>query len=412
MIEFFTDPILRAPMWGCLLMCIASSLMGVTIFLRKRSLVSEALSHATYPGACLAVALFSLFFPRYEEWLFLAILGGALASSWLGLKMIEKLERIRVRSDAALCFVLALFFGVGLVIASFLQDQFPVGYKQVQLLLFGQAATMNDLHIWIYGGLALTVALLLFLLFHPLQATLFDRDFALSSGLKVALLERILFWLLLLSLIVGIRSVGVVLMSAMVIAPAVAARQFSDRLKTVFFLASLFGAISGVVGNALSVKGHLPTGPLIVLVATTLALLSLLLAPNRGLLFRWARILSFRLRCIEENGLKALWKRGKWTKKGTFLSAFVLWKLQREGWVDSEKKLTPDGQQRAGSIVRLHRLWELYLTQGMGLSAEKVHHSAEEMEHILPPDMERRLTSFLQNPKTDPHHQPIPEKEE
>ena len=145
--------------------------------------------------------------------------------------------------------------------------ELPTWHKQIQMLLFGQAATMSDIHIWIYGGLALFVALFLFLTFRPLQASLFDRDFAMSAEIPVAL-EQILFWLLLLSLIVGIRSVGVVLMSGMVIAPAVAARQFTDRLQTVFVLAGFFGALSGLLGNYLSVAANLPTGPMIVLVGT------------------------------------------------------------------------------------------------------------------------------------------------
>jgi manganese/zinc/iron transport system permease protein len=410
MIEFFTDPVLRAPTWGCILMCLASSLMGVLIFLRKRSLLSESLSHATYPGACVGVALFGLLFPQHEEWTFLAVLGGAFVSSLLGLKAIHWLEeKGKVHADAALCFVLAVFFGVGIVIASAMQAQMPTWHKQTQMLLFGQAATMSDMHIWIYGSLAFIVALFLFMTFRPLQSSLFDRDFSVSAGVPVQALERILFWLLLLSLIVGIRSVGVVLMSGMVIAPAVAARQFTDRLRVVFILAGTFGALSGLLGNYLSVQANMPTGPMIVLVGTAIALLSLLLAPKRGLLFRIWRIWAFRLRCVEENILKGMWKKGTISQNRTFMVRIALWRLKSEGWV-SHLQLTEDGRLKAASIVRLHRLWELYLTEELGYQAEKVHRTAEEMEHIITPEMEERLTRLLENPKHDPHHQPIPER--
>lgn len=411
MIEFFTDPVLRAPTWGCILMCLASSLMGVLIFLRKRSLLSETLSHATYPGACIGVALFGLLFPQHEEWTFLAVLGGAFVSSLLGLKAIHWLEeKGRVRADAALCFVLAVFFGVGIVIASAMQAQMPTWHKQTQMLLFGQAATMSDMHIWIYGGLAFVVALFLFLTFRPLQSSLFDRNFSLSAGVPVQALEKILFWLLLLSLIVGIRSVGVVLMSGMVIAPAVAARQYSDRLQLVFLLAGFFGALSGLLGNYFSVLANIPTGPMIVLVGTAFALISLLFAPKRGLLFRMGRIWAFRLRCVEENILKGMWKKGTLSQNRTLIVQIALWRLHKQGWVNSQCKLTDDGLQKAASIVRLHRLWELYLTEELGYHAEKVHRTAEEMEHIITPEMEERLTKLLANPKHDPHHQPIPER--
>lgn len=411
MIDFFTDPVLRAPTWGCILMCLASSLMGVFIFLRKRSLLSESLSHAAYPGACIGIALFALFFPQYEEWAFLGVLAGAFISSLLGLKAINWLEQKgKVRADAALCFVLAVFFGIGIVVASAMQTRLPIWYKQVQMLLFGQAATMNDIHIWIYGGLAAFVALFLFLTFRPLQALLFDKDFAASARIPVAPLERIVFWLLLLSLIVGIRSVGVVLMSGMVIAPAVAARGFSDRLSTVFCLAGLVGAASGLLGNILSVWANVPTGPAIVLVGTGFALFSLLFAPKRGLLFRLFRIMQFRLRCLEENILKGIWKKGFITHSHSFISKVAIWKLKTGGWVDDNLHLTADGKKKAATIVRLHRLWELYLAEALGLSVERVHRTAEEMEHILTPEMEQRLTSMLENPTKDPHQQPIPEK--
>lgn len=412
MIHFFTDPVLRAPTWGCMLMCIASSLMGVLIFLRKRSLLSEALSHTTYPGACLGIALFALICPQYEEWSFIAVLGGAFFSSLLGLKAIEWLEhKGKARSDAALCFVLACFFGAGIVIASAMQATLPVWHKQTQLLLFGQAATMSDIHIGIYGALVFFVVLFLFLTFRPLQSLLFDRDFSITAGIPVFALEKALFWLLILSLIVGIRSVGVVLMSGMVIAPAVAARQFSDRLQRVFLLAAVFGSLSGLLGNVFSVYFHLPTGPSIILVGTSFALLSLLLAPKRGLLFRLGRILAFRLRCLEENILKAIWKKGKVSESPSWRLRFVLWRLKKGGWITGKGELTVDGRQKAASIVRLHRLWELYLTQQLGLPVDRVHRTAEEMEHILTPEMEEKLTSLLKNPKHDPHHQPIPEKE-
>lgn len=411
MTHFFTDPVLRAPTWGCILMCLASSLMGVLIFLRKRSLLSETLSHSTYPGACIGVALFALLFPNYEEWSFLAVLSGAFLSSLLGLKAITWLEeKGKVRADAALCFVLAVFFGVGVVISSAMQTRLPVWYKQAQMLLFGQAATMSDMHIWIYGSLALVVALFLFSTFRPLQSTLFDRNFSLSAGIPVLHLERILFWLLLLSLIVGIRSVGVVLMSGMAIAPAVAARQFTDRLQTLLILAGFFGAASGWLGNYLSVLGNVPTGPMIVLVSAALALSSLLFAPKRGLLFRFGRILAFRLRRLEENILKGMWMKGVVAEAPSLTRRLALWRLQRAGWISPRLELTSDGRLKAASIVRLHRLWELYLAERLGFQAETVHRAAEEMEHILTPEMEEKLTQLLQNPKRDPHHQPIPEK--
>lgn len=421
--DYFTDPILRAPTIGCILMCTAAALMGAVLFFQRRLMVSESISHAAYPGAVLGVLVLSLFGSQYEEYSFLAVLIGASLSSWLGLKVIAYLERrIQIKSDPALCFTLAIFFGIGILLASWLQESSPMWVSQVQSLLYGQAATLTDIHIAIYGALACLCIAFIILTFRQLQTFLFDRSFAKSIGIRTRVVERLIFWLLLLSIVAGIRSVGVILMSGMLIAPIVAARQFSNRLSTVFALSALFGALSGLFGNVLSVEValaydhiHIPTGPMIVLIGSTIALTSLLFSPKRGVFFRLARLALFRLRCLEENVMKGIWKKGsierKELKRLYPRSKLAVSRLISQGWVfqDGAKLfLTEDGKVKASAIVRLHRLWELYLTEQLGCQAERVHHSAEEMEHILTPALEERLTKLLEDPQRDPHKQPIP----
>lgn len=432
-LDFFTDPVLRAPTWGTLFMSIASSLLGVILFLRKKTLISESLSHATYPGVVLGVTILGLFFPHLEEASYIAVLIGAFLSSLLALKMISFLqEKQRLSPDAALCFVLSLFFGLGVVMTSAMQSVLPAWQKQVQMLLFGQAATMTDIHIVLYGSLACITGFVLWVAFYPTLGWVFDKEYSESIGIRVGVLEKVLFWLLLVSLILGIRSVGVVLMSGMVIAPAVAARQFTNHLSKMFLIAALIGACSGLLGNILSVSGSialssgdekwtLPTGPSIVLVGSVIAFLSLLFAPKRGWVFRKLRVVSFRRRCIEENILKTIWKKRTLSPQdlraflriSPFTLSYIMSRLRKHGWVYRDRHsyfLTKDGNRKASSIVRLHRLWELYLANMLKLQSEKVHKTAEEMEHILTPDLEDRLTHLLSNPIVDPHQQPIPER--
>ena len=433
--DYFFDPVLRGPTWGTLLMCIASSLMGVFLFLKKRTLIAESLSHATYPGVVIACFLFTSLFPgrEDEEWSIFPIFIGAFLSSLLGLKAIYWLEeKGKIPADAALCFVLAVFFGIGIVAASGMQAIFPSAHKQIQTLLFGQAATMSDVHIALYAGLVSLILLFLTAVFPTLKAALFNRDHAASIGVPIKAIEQIVFWLLLASLIVGMRSVGIVLMSGMVIAPAVAARQYTDRLFRMFGLAALFGALSGLLGNIASVEASialsaggqkmmLPTGPSIVVMGGLIALASLLFAPKRGWLFRMGRIGAFRIRCIEENFIKGLWKLGPLSFSSlrdrfripSLSLRLILFRLKRRALIERDRgcyQLTGTGRLRGASIVRLHRLWELYLAQNLQFQADAVHKTAEEMEHILTPDLEERLTRLLANPKHDPHSQPIPER--
>lgn len=171
-----------------------------------------------------------------------------------------------------------------------------------------------------------------------------------------------------------------------------------------------------------------PTGPMIVLTSGLLALYALFFAPKRGYLVRRLRIAKFRAVCIQENLLKTLWRLTDGGKERicyaeiskiqgysqVYLRSLLfrlIWqkKLQKTGKCYT---LTQKGVQSGARIVRLHRLWEVYLVSSLGLNENLVHKNAEEMEHILSPDLEKRLTDLLDNPTQDPHDQPIPSYEE
>lgn len=423
---YFTDPVLQAPMIGSMLMCVASALMGVIVFLRKRSLLGETLSHASYPGVVLALFFAETLSPSL-------VLASAFASSLLGLWVMEKLEkRFAVKEDAALCVVLALFLGVGITLASYLQTTHPMRYRTIQTFLYGQAATMTDAHLWVYASLVGVIIISLLGIYRQMKVSLFDREFAKSLGFSLSVLDLLLFVLLTLAIVIGIRSVGVVLMAGMLIAPVVAARQFTHSLWRLFLLSALFGLSSGFMGNYLSVElpswkkeWHftLPTGPMILLSSAFLCFLSLFFAPDRGIISRKLRSWQFRQKCLAENLLKYLWRQGGqcfahiYARQGLsymktrLLLAFLVF----QGWIekdfDGHYLLSQDGKVRAKQIVRLHRLWEAYLVY-LGQEGEKVHLSAEEMEHVLTPELEHQLAELLKHPQKDPHHQPIPPAKE
>lgn len=436
--SYFTDPVLRAPTLGCMLMGLSAALMGVIAYLRKESLLGEALSHASYPGVILGTLIASNWIDPNHSQLSLSAFGvaGAFLFALGGYWVIHLLEtRLKVRSDSALCFVLSLFFGFGILIASQIQFTHSSLYKQTLSYLYGQAATLTDKHIFLYGILCLMVVLMILLFYKELKVLTFDRDYARTVGINVRLVDTIVLIFLSLSIVIGIRSVGVVLMSAMLIAPAAAARQYTHRLSYFLILAGFFGLISSLLGNVFSVKLALflaekfpaervsiPTGPMIVLVASTICLFSLLFSPERGLFVKLMRMALFRSRCLRENLLKSMWRQGPHRfytlddikNTQTISKGYLLWLLHaliRQGWVSRigyNYKLTPEGMDQAARIVRLHRLWEVYLCSYLGMHQEKVHKNADEMEHILTPELERELTFLLDDPKEDPHHQPIP----
>ncbi|MGA8164721.1 MAG: iron chelate uptake ABC transporter family permease subunit [Waddliaceae bacterium] len=424
---YFTDSILRAPTIGCMFMCLSSALVGVIAFLKKESLLGESISHASYPGVIAGVMVAGswLYGNQLEQWAPLFTLSGALITALIGLVLIHQLvDKLNIHADSALCLILSTFFGVGLTLASVVQFTHSALYRQSLSYLYGQAATMTDIHILIYGILSLAIIFIVILFYKELQVLTFDRNFAKSIGIPVHWMDGGIWVLIALAVVLGIRSVGVVLMSAMLIAPAAAARQWTHRLSVLMILAAMFGLISGFLGNYLSVELTdyfaarypasrlvFPTGPMIVIVATVICLLSLVFAPERGLLVRAVRIFFFRYRCFHENILKTMWRIGpeqsfslSQIRREQHVSFFYLkWLMSRlvsQRWVKKKEgryQLTPDGVSRAARIVHLHRLWEAYLAHYLGLGEEGAHRSAEEMEHLLTPELEKELTRLCKN---------------
>ena len=152
---------------------------------------------------------------------------------------------------------------------------------------------------------------------------------------------------------------------------------------------------------------------MIVMVASVLVFTSLLFAPRRGLVARIVKVALFRQRCLQENVLKALPQTRRALRKRLGASRlqllFALQRLRAKEWLRSDlMALTPSGEKAALRLIRLHRLWEVYLVH-MGQDAKLVHHSAEEMEHILTPEVEAQLVTLLDDPTHDPHRQPVPE---
>lgn len=441
-LSYFTDAVLRGPTIGSMLMCLTAALIGTLTFLRRQSLVGEALSHSAYPGVIVGIILTAILLGTTEDetGMTFLIICGAFTTALMGLWTIHWLEkRYHIKSDSALCFVLAAFFGIGITLASDVQFSYSSLYRQAQTYLYGQAATMTDTHIAIYGTLSVIIIAVVFLLDKELQAIIFNQDYAYSIGIKVNMINSTIFILTTLAIVIGIRSVGVVLMSAMLIAPAVAARQFTNCFRTMLCLAGIFGMMSGYLGNFLSVEltrylaGYypesriaLPTGPMIVLAATGICIIALLIAPERGLLLRFVRATRFKYRCISENILKAIWLNGSMVPVSfeqisqfqgisRLYLHFILQRLIAKKWLETTDvthyQLTPLGLQKAARIVRLHRLWEVYLADYLGVGAERVHRNAEEMEHILTPELEQELTLLLKDPQVDPHQQLIPPKD-
>ncbi len=278
------DYTLRTVALGAAVLGLSSGSLGAFAVLRGQSLLGDAISHAALPGVALAFLLTASKAP-------LVLVVGAGLAGWVGTLCVSAVvERSRVPYDAALGIVLSVFFGLGMVFLTYIQSQPDASQAGLDTFLFGQAAALvgrDVVTMAVLGAVAL-VAMLVF--WKEFKILLFDPDFAASQGFPVRALDVGLTTLLVIAIVIGLQTVGVVLMSALIVAPAAAARQWTDRLWGVVALAGFFGALSGASGALLSATGaRVPTGPTIVLVATLVVGASLLLAPRRGLVAAWAR---------------------------------------------------------------------------------------------------------------------------
>ncbi len=266
---------------GSALMGVISGVMGSFAVLRKQSLLGDGVSHAALPGV---VTAFLLTGSKQTE----VLLTGALISGLMAtLLMVNIVRHSRVKFDGALALVMSVFFGLGLVLLTYVQKQPNANQAGLNRFIFGQASTLlrRDLAIMLAAGGAL--ALLTALFWKEIKLSTFDRDYARSLGFSPRKLDILVASMTVLAIIVGLQTVGVILMSAMLIAPAVAARQWTNKLSAMVLLSALFGAVSGVIGTAASsLIPKLPTGPAIVTAVSAMAGISLLFAPGRGVLSR------------------------------------------------------------------------------------------------------------------------------
>jgi manganese/zinc/iron transport system permease protein len=282
--DLLFDYTLRTVALGSTILGLVSGVLGSFAVLRRQSLMGDAIAHAALPGIALAFLLTGSKAP-------LVLILGAAVAGWLGtLAVITVVRNTRIKQDAALGIVLSVFFGFGILLLTFIQKLPQASQAGLDKYLFGQAATMVSRDVISMSVLSLLALLVVVLLWKEFKLLSFDPDFANSLGFPTGMLDVILTSLIVIAIVIGLQAVGVVLMSAMIVAPAAAARQWTERLNVMVILSGFFGAMVGLLGAVTSsVVPRLPTGPTIVVYISLLVLFSMLFAPKRGILSRFRR---------------------------------------------------------------------------------------------------------------------------
>lgn len=423
LLEFLSlsDPNVRMVVIGVTLLGAGAGMVGVFTLLRKRALLGDAVAHSILPGVCLA------FLAGGTKQPFVLLLG-ALIAGWLSLLSIDYLVRhTKLKADGVIGLVLSVFFGLGIWLLTGIQQSGLAGQSGLDKFLFGKAASITGQDVVLFAWVTGALAFIILFFYKGFKLLAFDADFARTAGMPVRLLEFLLSTITVLAIAVGIQAVGVVLMASLLIAPAAAARFWTDRLSVMLVLAAVIGVIAAWTGAWVSyIAPSMPTGPWIVVALATITGISLLWAPKRGVWARWLRQRAYARKIAMENVLKALFQMeedGHEVREHSRVEILhhreietsqltgALNRLKRRRWIEESGAgwlLTAEGREMARQVVRRHRLWELYLHQRLNLPADHVHAGAEAMEHLLTPELEEALQHDLGFPAKDPHQSPIP----
>jgi manganese/zinc/iron transport system permease protein len=374
---------------GAALLGASAGAIGTFVLLRKRSLVSDAISHATLPGLCLAFIIMALA-TGDGRWI-AGLMIGAAASAGLGLMLVEWItRRTRLTEDAAIGAVLAVFFGFGIVLLTVIQSLETGRQAGISGYLVGSTAGMLRSEAETIAVAAFLSGLVIFTLRRPFTLVCFDQEYAAVRGISVRATDLAMMGLLLVITVIGLKVAGLVLIVALTIIPPVAARFWTDRPEPMVIIAAGLGAIAAYIGTVISsLDRGLPTGALIVLVAFALFLVSLLLSPRRGLLASALKQRAFQIQVHERQGLTAL-ARGE-----IIYDAFTLKVLKRKGLIRADGVATLAGRGAAAEVMRDEARWSLYRKLFPDEAANAAHHGVTRITDTLSADIiadiDRRL---------------------
>lgn len=403
----FEDPNVAFVALATIMLGGISGVVGSFNFLRKKTLVGETVSHSMLPGVLAAFMLSQVKHPVF-------LILGAAVSGWLSIRFVDYITtHSKIKGDSALAIVLSSFFGLGIVMLTVIQNTFPAEQSGLDHYIFGNAAAMTPEDSIAFSVVSLIILFLVFSFYHSIKATIFNPDYARAIGISLPKIETLLSFITILSIAVGIKAVGIVMMSALLIIPPTAAQFWTRKFPVMLVLAGFFGALSGWLGAFVSyLKSGMPTGPWTIVIVAIIAFLSMLFAPKRGLIYqRWSKML-LSMRMTEENVLKAavqLEVRGHgklFNYKSIVTRQFMpvrVWKrairrLRRKGLVRKVHTgftLSGEGRAYGAEIDRRHKIWEVYLQRRMQLSISVVHDEAETMEHFLTQEIEDLILTEL-----------------
>ena len=399
----------------------ASGLVGSFLLLRKRSLIGDALSHAALPGIGL-MFMFMVLAGGTGKALGGLLLGAAVTGV-LGVGMVLAIRNTTpLKDDTAMGIVLSVFFGIGIAILGMVQTMPQASAAGLETFIYGKTASMvrQDLILIAISAALSLIAVIVF--YKEFTLLCFDEQYASSQGWPVLLLELLLMALVCVVTVVGLQAVGLILIIALLITPAAAARFWTHRMGATLWLAGIIGGISGWLGAGVSALfPRLPAGAVIVLMAAAVFLFSLIFGSARGVLRRVSLVARLRKKVGRQHLLRAAFELMEADAEALGVpvrnTPVPLERLERHrSWHPAEVRkllntarredhlepaesglvrLSEAGYGEAQRITRNHRLWEMYLIEHADVAPGHVDRDADMVEHILGADLVRKLEDEL-----------------
>lgn len=421
---------LTTPLWTIAIGIVTNAscaILGCYLVLRRMSLLGDAISHAVLPGIVLG------FFYSHSlvGW---PIFLGAVAVGMLTAALTQGITNLgRVSEDASMGVIYTSLFALGVVLIKVLR--MDGAHIDADCVLFGDIAqaglTVRPLAGWKVPQTLFTltpmlglVLLFVVLLWKELKIVAFDPALAAAMGFRVAIVHYLLMGMVAGVSVSSFEAVGSILVVAMLIVPAAAAAQMTDRLRWMIAWAVTIGAVSAIFGYLAADVTNTSIAGMMAVAAGVQFALAVLLSPKQGLVTRWLRNLSLAVRIAAEDVIARLYRReergqesgvrGQESEGET--SGLVAWlafqRLARRDWVRRDRagtmQLTDAGRNAARNLVRAHRLWESYLDTHFDLPRDHLHDAAERMEHYLDPQLQEELAAELADRAVDPHGKAIP----
>lgn len=259
----------------------AAGMVGSLAYWKKQSLMSDALAHASLPGVVISFLFLG------EKNLIIMLIGAAM-SALIGAFFIQMIQATtRLKEDASMGIILSVFFGLGIMLLT-IANRSSGNQSGLDSFIYGQAAAMVRSDVYTMSFLALLVIAIVVLAFKEWKIYLFDPNFAKGLGLSLKGMNILYTFILVLTIVIGIQAVGVILIAALLITPAVSARYWTESFRVMLILSGVFGGTAGVAGTLISTLGSgWPTGPFIVLTASTIFIISLFFGVKKGMIIQF-----------------------------------------------------------------------------------------------------------------------------